>query len=193
VSQRGAINVLGLVAIFAATAVLLTVVMLFVTGVAQRTIIPRLQQRAEQAVAEPAEGAASSPAAAEPSSAPPPAGSEATPFDSLRALRAQIRVEQARLEARSDTLAAQIAEWKQLRAAAENAAGERVAALAKIYATMKPEAAARALVRLDDETFERVLARIDRRQAGKILSLIDPERVARLTRRAARPTGVDAS
>jgi flagellar motility protein MotE (MotC chaperone) len=50
VNQKGAASIFGLLAIFAATAVVITVVMLLVTGVAQRAILPRLKQRAQQAV-----------------------------------------------------------------------------------------------------------------------------------------------
>jgi flagellar motility protein MotE (MotC chaperone) len=188
VNQRGASSILGLLAIFAATAVLLTVVMLFATGVAQRTLIPRLQQRAESAVppvpaptaeAEPLAGAAETPA--EPA---------APAVDSLRILRSQLRLEEERLELQAAAVRDLLDEWTAQREALDAESAQRVAEMAKVYSGMKPAAAAAVLVRLDDEVFEQVLAQLDKRQAGKILAQIDPARVARLTQRmAARETG----
>ena len=187
-NQRGTANVLGLLAVLAATAVVITVVMLLVTGVAQRSILPRLKSRAEQAVPEATEVSPTIQEVVARTSVGEPVATSAA--DSLRALRSQLRLEQDRLAERESELQQAISEWRLLREADEGDVATRIAALAKIYSSMKPEAAARVLVRLDDETFERVLAKIDKRQAGKILSLIDPERVARLTRRASR-TGLD--
>jgi flagellar motility protein MotE (MotC chaperone) len=44
--ERGAAGPLGLLAVFVATAIVLTVVLLFVTGVAQQGILPRIRARA---------------------------------------------------------------------------------------------------------------------------------------------------
>lgn len=46
VGERGAAGPLGLLAVFVATAMVLTVILLFVTGVAQQGILPRIRARA---------------------------------------------------------------------------------------------------------------------------------------------------
>jgi len=188
VNLKGGGNIVGLLATFAASALVITVVMLFVTGVAQRGILPRRQRRAVPAgpANEPAPAGATASAAADSS-----AGRAADPAfallvaDSLRALRDQVQMEQERLAAQNSALEQTMGSWQTARKESAAEADRRLADLAKIYGNMKPEAAARVLARLDDETFERVLARIEKRQAAKILALLDPERVARLTRRAA--------
>jgi flagellar motility protein MotE (MotC chaperone) len=184
VNQRGAANIGGLLAVFAATSVLLTVAILFATGIAQQTILPRLKARAAQAAPEPAAVAAAG------ETASVPAGGEAE-VDSLRALRTQVKLEQEQLASRAAELQTTIAQWKTEQQARDTEAAKRIAGLAKIYSTMKPEAAARVLVRLDDATFEQVVAKLDKRQAGKILALIDPDRLARLTQQGA-PAPVEA-
>lgn len=177
-SQRAAASVGGMLVVFAATSVVLTVAILFATGIAQQTIVPRLKARAAQTAPAPAADATAS----EPASVPGAAGAE---VDSLRALRMQVRLEQEQLAARAAELQTTIADWKTQQQARDTEAAKRIASLAKIYSTMKPEAAARVLVRLDDATFEQVVAKLDKRQAGKILALIDPDRLARLTQQGA--------
>ncbi|MBM3317135.1 MAG: hypothetical protein FJY75_04700, partial [Candidatus Eisenbacteria bacterium] len=113
--------------------------------------------------------------------------------DSLRALRAQVRLEQEALAARSAELEGRIESWKALQQADDDAHARQIASLARVYSAMKPEAAARVLVRLDEATFEQIVARLEPRAAGKILALIDPERVARLARPARPSPGGAAS
>lgn len=177
-NQRGAANVGGLLAVFAATSVLLTVAILFATGIAQQTILPRLKARAAQTAPAPAAVAVAGGLASV------PAGGEAE-VDSLRSLRMQVKLEQEQLASRAAELQTTIAQWKTGQQERDTDAAKRIAGLAKIYSTMKPEAAARVLVRLDDATFEQVVAKLDKRQAGKILALIDPDRIARLTQQGA--------
>jgi len=182
VNQRGTTSILGLLAVFAATAIVLTGVMLFATGVAQRTLIPRLKQRAAGAVPPAPRTPEVETAAAAPS---PQVSAHGVPIDSLRVLRAQLGVEQERLAAQSAALRELLDQWAAAQAAAADETSERIAGLAKVYSTMKPEAAARVMVRLEDEVFEQVFRQLDKRQAGKILAFIDPERVARMTQRVA--------
>jgi flagellar motility protein MotE (MotC chaperone) len=188
VNQRGSVSIFGLLAVFAATSVLLTAVILFATGIAQNAIIPRLKARAEEAP-QPAASEAAEPEARGEAAVPVLGGGMEA--DSLRAVRMQVKLEQEQLAARTAELQAAMAEWKAKQQTLDAEAAKRVAALAKVYSSMKPEAAARVLMRLDDATFEQVLAKLDKRQAGKILALIDPERMARLTQQAAQ-TPVEA-
>ncbi|MCK4412067.1 MAG: hypothetical protein KAY32_00850 [Candidatus Eisenbacteria sp.] len=178
-NQRGGTGILGLLAVFAATAIVLTVVMLFATGVAQRTLIPRLQQRAANAVSAPVSAPAPEAAVA------PLFDTGAVAVDSLRIVRRQLSLEEGRIAAQTAALRELLDQWAARRAEADAETAQRIASLAKVYSNMKPEAAARVMVRLDDEVFEQVFRQLDKRQAGKVLALIDPERVARMTRRVA--------
>ncbi len=180
--ERGAAGLFGMVAVFAAAAVVITVIMLFVTGVAQRGILPRLKGRAERAIPPSVEVQALE---SEIGVGPEGVG---TALDSLRALKQQIRVGSQMLDARITDLQQETARLESERTFADRDAEARIAKLAKVYSGMKPEAAARIMIYLDDDTFTKVLNKLNQRQAGKILAYIDPVRVARLTRDAARST-----
>ncbi len=185
--ESGQASALGMLAIFAAAAFLITLIMLFATGVAQRSLLPRLRGKARRAIPE--------------QQAPPAVGTEAastTPesfkvqvsevfvADSLRALRRQIQTEKAELDRKIAELRALRDEIRSERHRAEAVANERVAQLAKIFSGMKPQGAARIMAMLDDETFTKVLGQLNKKQAAKVLQYIDPARVARLTQDAAR-------
>ncbi|MFH1144396.1 MAG: hypothetical protein V1774_07640 [Candidatus Eisenbacteria bacterium] len=191
-NQHGSTSLWGLLATFAATAVVITIGMLFVTGVAQRTILPRLKQRAANAVPVAVVPAADSSALLVAGSPAAPAAAPGA-IDSLRALREQMQLEQEQMEQTEADLRSTISAWESQRQEADTQADGRLRDLAKIYGNMKPEAAARVMARLDDHTFERVFARIEKRQAAKILSLLDPERAAQLARRAANSSRADVS
>jgi flagellar motility protein MotE (MotC chaperone) len=208
-AERGAAGPLGLLAVFVATAMVLTVVLLFVTGVAQQGILPRVRARALRALnpvpadstaaqtqgqesatqeastsAEPQSAEAAPEAGGAPAGGAAPALSQAQ-LDSLRTLNDQIRVGRESLEDRISTVHQEAVRLEQERSAADEEADRRLKTLAKVYSSMKPEAAARVMASLDDTTFARVLSQLDRRQAAKVLALLDPERVARLTQEAA--------
>jgi len=204
--ERGAAGPLGLLAVFVAAAIVLTVVMLFVTGVAQQGILPRVRARALRAVnpapvdsalvqsqvpgapaagpGEPQTAGGIAPGSEDPATGPLPAASEAQ-LDSLRTLKDQIRVGRESLDDRFSTVHQEALRLERERALADEEAERRLRTLAKVYSSMKPEAAARVMASLDDTTFARVLAKLDRRQAAKVLALLDPERVARFTQEAA--------
>jgi len=175
-----------LVAVFVACAVVLTVIMLFATGVAQRGILPRLRNRAATAVTvEDAPAKADAVQAGE--DATLEVGSAPAAIDSLRALKQQVRIEQQRLQERIDLMAEATTQMTEARDVAEADAEKATADLAKIYSSMKPQSAAMVMVNLDDVTFQKVLAKLNTRQAAKILAYVDPMRVARLTKEQTTP------
>lgn len=188
--ERGAAGILGLIAVFFATAIILTVIMLFVSGVAQRGLMPRIRARAFRAVPE---GIETAPPTAAPADlvvepevvATDVVDSSAAGLDSLRALEHQIRMGRESLDTRIERQQQEAQRLIFERAGADADARKRVSNLAKIYSSMKPEAAARVMAQLDDETFVMVLEKLNQRQAAKILVYIDPARVARLTQDAA--------
>ncbi len=194
--ERGAAGPVGMIAVFLATAVVITLIMLFATGVAQRSILPRLKNRSSEAV--PTVPVAPSTAAGNAQQSAPD-GEHLSPdqiaaaSDSLRALRQQVRLEQLRLQEQVDRLAEVTEEIESAREAANREADERVADLSKVLSSMKPQAAARIMVNLDDETFKRVLDQLNVRQAAKALAYIDPVRVARITEEAAQSAAESAS
>mgnify|MGYP006281948247 CR=1 FL=1 len=194
--ERGAAGPVGMIAVFLATAVVITLIMLFATGVAQRSILPRLKNRSSEAV--PAVPVAPATATGHVQQSAPD-GEHLSPdqiaaaSDSLRALRQQVRLEQLRLQEQVDRLAEVTEEIESAREAANREADERVADLSKVLSSMKPQAAARIMVNLDDETFKRVLDQLNVRQAAKALAYIDPVRVARITEEAAQSAAESAS
>lgn len=186
--ERGAAGPVGMLVVFLASAVVITLIMLFATGVAQRSILPRLKNRSSEAVpvtpaaSEGATGGAGESAAGDLASPQQIAAAS----DSLRALRQQVRLEQLRLQEQVARLAEATDEIESAREAANQEADERVADLSKVISSMKPQAAARIMVNLDDDTFKRVLDELNVRQAAKVLAYIDPVRVARITEDAAQ-------
>lgn len=188
--ERGAAGPLGLLAVFVATAIVLTLVMLFVSGIAQRALIPRIRARAFRAAPPVAETI--KPVAPETPIVETPAemvaegvDSSTAGLDSLRALEHQIRMGRESLDQRIERQQAEAQRLINQRVGADADARRRITNLAKIYSSMKPEAAARVMAQLDDETFVLVLQKLNQRQAAKILVFIDPTRVARLTEEAA--------
>ena len=179
-NERGAANFFGMLAIFCATALLIAVLMLFVTGVAQRSIIPRLKARSQRAVPELV-------------SAPEVVSKEvdisalatSAQLDSLRALKQQVRIEQEALEQRITNIQIEAADLMSKRQGADEETSAKITKMAKIYSGMKPQAAAGVMSYLDDVTFMRVFTKIKPAQASKIMSYSDPVRMARLTKEAA--------
>lgn len=195
--ERGEAGALGVLVVFLASAVVLTGVMLFVTGVAQKGILPRVKARALRGIPEQT-GPEAAVAGVQPETTsvqvmPIPAEPgevvevewSAGQLDSLRALKQQIRVGQEAMDARIAEIRREAARLEEERTIADKAAARRISNLAKIYSSMKPEAAARIMVHLDDETFTLVFNKINSRQAAKIFVFVDPARIARLTRMAA--------
>jgi|GEM_PF-1515314 len=179
-NERGGVNILGMLAIFFATAIVIAVLMLFITGVAQQSLIPRLKARSERAVPEPI------PTLATPTEKT--ADSTETTIaqlDSLRALKQQIRIEQEALDQRIANIQQESADLVDQRKGADKDTATRIAKLAKIYSGMKPAAAAQVMAYLDDEIFMRVFTKIKPAQAAKIMAYSDPVRMARLTKKEA--------
>ncbi len=179
-NERGAANFLGMLAIFVATALLIAVLMLFVTGVAQRSIIPRLKARSERAVPELVQAPEVVSGEVDDS-----ALATSAQLDSLRALKQQVRIEQEALDQRITNIQIEAADLMSKRKGADEETSASIAKMAKIYSGMKPVAAAQVMAYLDDVTFMRVFTKIKPAQASKIMSYSDPVRMARLTKTAA--------
>jgi flagellar motility protein MotE (MotC chaperone) len=176
--ESGQVNFIGMSIIFLATAIILAVVMLFVTGVAQRSIIPRLKARSERAVPEAlpqmvAEGGQTAGEFDE-------RAATAAAIDSLRALREQVRIEQAALDTRIATYEEMVEELMAARRVADEDTTAEIASIAKVVSNMKPIAAANVLAGLDDISFMRVFKKLNQTKAAKILTYIDPVRISRL-------------
>jgi flagellar motility protein MotE (MotC chaperone) len=182
--ERGAAGILGILAVFMATAVLMLFVMLFVTGVAQRQILPRMQLRAEQAAPPLPSGDSADTTRIEASpGVAKPAWSPAT-IDSLRALKQQIRIQKQALDARITEMNTAAERLERERTLADDERDAEISEMAKVYANMKPLAAAQVMAHLDDKTFKLVFDKLNKRQAAKIMAFIDPARIARLTKQA---------
>jgi flagellar motility protein MotE (MotC chaperone) len=177
--------------------ILLVVLALFMTGLAQREILPRIKQRAENTMARAAaavkpgkKGAAADSTGA----AVGGATSGSVAGDSTATTQAQrdsLQALSVQLETQKSFLAGQEAELKKMRAGMDSLGGKSPAVddaarkkQAKLLAAMKPAEAARVLSAMDDETVAMLLDVMNAKAAAKVMAQLDAVRVARLTTRA---------
>jgi flagellar motility protein MotE (MotC chaperone) len=170
----------------------LVVAVLFLTGLAQREIIPRIRERADRAVAmatkkapPPAENKAS---LAVPSDSLPQSGA-----DSLEALRTQVETQRQFLERQKQDLTRMRGSIDSLVGGYEARQGAELKRQAKLLAGMKAEEAARILQAMDDATVSALLARMNARAAALVLPKLDASRVARLTMAAIGTTEIGST
>jgi len=176
--QEGAGTVGSILTLLLGGGAVMVVLMLFLTGLAQKEILPRIQRRAERAVA-----------AATRKAAPQQEAAAATSSDSLRqagadsleALRAQIETQKRLLQRRKEDLNRMRTGIDSLLAAYRTGQDKEIGRQAKVIGAMRPEEAAQVLEVMDDHTVSALLQRMDTRAAGKILAKLDALRAARLT------------
>jgi flagellar motility protein MotE (MotC chaperone) len=186
----------------------LVVAALFMTGLAQRQIVPWARSRAEQAVARATSavkpgsktsetlasdgtGGAGPAGSASPTGGASPAGVAASPADSvaaqgftLQALSAQIETQKtflAQREAELTRMRAGIDSLHQASSGIDDAERKRQA---KLLSAMKPDEAARVLGQMDDATLAVLLDAMNAKAAAKVMARMDPARMAKLTTRA---------
>jgi flagellar motility protein MotE (MotC chaperone) len=178
--ERGASNVLSfLILIFGGGAVMVLAV-LFMTGLAQREIVPKIRQRAERAVAM-ATKKARPPQESAPAAQSPSDSLRQSEADSLEALRAQMDTQKQFLDRQRQELARIRTDIDSLVGAYQGRQNAELNRQAKLLAGMKAEEAARILEVMDDATVSALLGRMNARAAGKVLPKLDASRVARLT------------
>ena len=145
---------------------------MFVTGVAQRYLIPILKQKAVGLVDK----------VERRGPAPPVAGDSAVVAapDSLRGLLTQIDTERARLEEEKLELRALRGSIDSVVVEFRNRQNAEAARQAVLFAKMLPEDAAQIMQALDDAALNAVLARMTPKAASRVMSKLDPARLARL-------------
>lgn len=152
--------------------VVFLVAAMFVTGVAQRYLIPILKQKAV-GLANRLEGRAPvQPALVDSSTSEAP--------DSLRSLLTQIETERTRLDEEK-------LELRSLRGSIDSVVVEfrsrqnaEAARQAVLFAKMQPEDAALIMQGLDDPALNAVLTRMTPKAASRVMAKLDPARLARL-------------
>lgn len=168
----------------------LVVAALFMTGLAQRQIMPWARARAEQAMAratsavKPGSKAPPTSAAGEPGAAGAAGGtadSAAAKGFSLQALGAQIETQKTFLAQREAELARMRAGIDSLHQESKGIDDTERKRQAKLLAAMKPDEAARVLGQMDDATLSALLDAMSAKAAAKVMAKLDPGRVARLT------------
>jgi flagellar motility protein MotE (MotC chaperone) len=155
----------------------LVVLSLFLTGLAQNEIIPRVRDRAARAVA--AHTPRKEPAAAV--SATPIDTLRTAPRDSLEALATQMETERQFLDGRKDELTRLRGGIDSLLTKHQEAQSKELIRQAKLLASMRPEEAAQVLAAMDDATVSALLETMNARAASKVLAKLDAQRVARLS------------
>ncbi len=180
----------SLLAILFGGGAVMVVLALFLTGLAQREIIPRIQARAEDAMNR-AKERARPPAKAEPAPAASAAAdsTRTAPADSLAALSTQMETQRTFLEGQKQELARMRAALDSASAARREIRGEELAKQAKLLAGMKPLEAARILSAMDDASVSALLGKMNARAASKVMAQLDAGRMARLTLAAIGESG----
>lgn len=154
----------------------MVVLALFLTGLAQKEILPRMRARAEKAMAQHVRK-------------PEPAPQEETalidsvgpaPVDSLEALRTQMETQRRFLESQKDEMARLRGGVDSLLALHEQVQGKELARQAKLLAGMRAEEAAKILEAMDDATLSALLQAMNARAAAKVLARLDAGRAAQL-------------
>jgi len=191
-AERGASPLGSVLALLFGGGAAMVVIALFMTGLAQNTILPGLRARAERAVqgvrpgggGAPADSAATSETGGVAEGATAVPSPDAAAEDSLVALRSQLETEKVFLAEREREL-------QRLRGGIDSLLGGRQALQeaelkrqAKLLAAMRAEEAARVLEAMPDDLVQALLAQMNARAASKVLGKLDPVRVARLSTRA---------
>jgi len=146
---------------------------MFMTGVAQRYLVPILKQKAV-GLADAVEGRKSSAIAADSTAA------AVTPADSLRALLTQIETERTMLDQERFELRSLRGSIDSLMVDFKQTQGTEAARQAALLGKMLPDEAALILEQMDDASLNAVLTRMTPKQASRVMSKLDPARMARL-------------
>ena len=201
ISERGAGPLGSILALLFGGGAAMVVIALFMTGLAQEAILPRIKARAERAMADVrsrVDGARSdSTAVAEmdPAVAGSTAGSASDPAvdDSLAPHRSQLETEKAFLAEREREL-------QRMRGGIDSLINGRAALQetelkrqAKLLAAMRADEAARVLAAMPDPLVQALLAQMNARAASKVLGKLDPVRVARLSTQAMTQADLSSS
>lgn len=174
---------------------ILVVAALFMTGLAQREIMPRVQARAERAMeratsavkpgsktpGEDAAGSAKDGLTAGPADSARAGGA---PSDSVQTLSMQIETQKSFLVQREADLKRMRAGIDSLKQKTDSIDDAELKRQAKLFAAMKPDEAARVLGAMDDATLALVLDAMNAKAAAKVMARLDAGRVAALASRA---------
>jgi len=199
---RGSGTVGSLVALFFGGGIVLVVAALFMTGVAQRELIPGVRLRVERALARDDAGSAASDEAA--ATASGEAGSEAagtagdgtaagdsalglaggSEAERLAALESQLATQRAFLEEKERVLSRLRSEIDSLVNPGSELDAQEARRQARLLAAMRPEEAARVLAAMDDDALAALLAQMNPRAASKVMAKLDAARIARISARA---------
>ena len=187
---------------------LLVVAALFMTGLAQREILPRVRARADRAMERAAAavkpgskapaGGAAGPAGATGGTSGPAgtrmdglaagaadsAGTGGASRDSVQTLSAQIETQKSFLSQREAELKRMRAGIDSLQQKTDVVDATELKRQAKLFAAMKAEEAAPVLGAMDDATLALLLDAMNAKAAAKVMAKLDVGRVARLASRA---------
>ncbi|MBU1701719.1 MAG: hypothetical protein KJ970_14760 [Candidatus Eisenbacteria bacterium] len=183
--NRGSGSALAFIAVLVASCLTIFVSMMFITGAAQRGVIPRVKKMMEPDVIEvkAKENTISEMPKTKPKA--PPVKWESAPWDSIRTIERWRRVEEEDFEGRMSRLEGllQVRLSESLATSESLTEEERVSRLVKIFSGMKPLEAARVLSGLTNAEAELLLTQMSPRQASKVLGALEPGRAARLSKR----------
>jgi flagellar motility protein MotE (MotC chaperone) len=169
----------------------LVIISLFLTGLAQKELLPRLRERTGKAVAAATEKAKHGPlgrltgekteTAGRTSLAPADSAGSATRGDSLAALTTQLETQRAFLEREKSELLRVRSGIDSVMSRYSTAQGSELTRQAKLLAGMRPEEAAAVMESMDDAAISALVGKMSSRSASRTLAKLDARRVARLS------------
>ena len=177
-SERGMSTVLAMLAICIGGGLVMFVGSLFLTGLAQKRIIPLMSARVDAAISslplvgEDDEGN-------EGGSADSTLG--ATAPDSVEAFLTQLETHRTFLDRQREDLLEMRADLDSLTIHFQTGQSEEVTRQAKLFAGMGETEAAKILRNVDDATLVAILRKMNSRAAAKVMAELDPRRLARLS------------
>jgi flagellar motility protein MotE (MotC chaperone) len=188
--ERGASTIGSILLLIFGGGAVLVVVLLFMTGLAQREIVPRIKARAEQAMAAATQKAQPAPAETAAVAADSTLHSGA---DSLEALRTQVETQKRFMEEQRQELSKMRGTLDSLVTRYTGGQNQELNRQAKLLAAMNADDAARILQAMDDATVSALLGRMNARAAAKLLPKLDASRVAHLAMAAIGTTDLGAA
>jgi flagellar motility protein MotE (MotC chaperone) len=188
-ARGGYATVPSLIGVAFGSAVAFFIAALFATGIAQKRLLPRIQERIQAIHAEnPVETGAGAPgqvpagAAGGPQAETAQTRTERTAErDSLDALLFRIETQRGFLQEQELELTGLRGSIDSLLARFETVQNEKVARQAKLFAGMGPDDAAKVLSAMDDTSLQAILGKMNVRAASQVMAALDPRRLARLS------------
>jgi len=178
--ESGAGTVGSLIGLVLGGGLVMLVLALFLTGLAQKEIIPRLEAKVDATLAASRQKLSPKPKP-EAASADSSLARKSSPADSLEALLTQMETQRKALDDEKADLARMRGTVDSLLTEYRGVQSKQTSRQAKLLAGMNPDEAARVCDAMDDASVSTLLNQMNVRLASQVLAKLDSRRAARLT------------